>query len=627
MKNLKKQTLTFVLLLLLSTLMISTKIPATTQEEIPRGGILRIEAHGVYTENFNPFSAAHQADYSLHWSLIYETLLYIEEMKNGEWSPCLATGYEWSDDAKTLTFTIREGVIWHDREPFTPEDVAFTFNYILDHEEIDLNGLGDYLEGAAVVGNTVELKFKHANVPGLWYIADLTPIVPEHIWSEVENPAEWTNPNPIGTGPFTLKSFSPAVIHYDSFYPDYWQEGKPYVDGVMIPIYEGNIDATMALVAHEVDWGRLFIADIDETLVAQDPEHNNYWFVRSQPWPMYVNLKKYPLSELGVRQAIAIGVDRWEAVHKIMYDYTEPSGPSGIVVPIHREWWNPSIPEFFEDNNPEGAIAILEGLGYKRGSDGIFKTPDGTRLSFEFATCVGWTDDIETSKLWAKHLERCGIELRLKSYEFSTWINKMERGDFDLIFGWTASGMSPYYAFNTILNSEYSAPIGGRAISNYGRWEDAETDQLLFDFTQATERSEQIRIIQRLQEIFADNLPYIPQYDGCGWFQWQNETFIGWPTPENPYTVIGWGETTGQFTRIAINVHLRPTAPAETPTPTPIVTPTPTPTAAPTETPTPTPTPSPPAASPYLLPGAIGIIIIAVAAALLYRRRTRKSSS
>jgi peptide/nickel transport system substrate-binding protein len=601
-------------------LIASSKIPVTTQEEIPRGGILRIEAHGVYTENFNPFSPGLQADYSLHWSLIYETLLYIEEMKNGEETPCLATGYEWSDDAKALTFTIREGVVWHDGEPFTPDDVAFTFNYILEHEELDLKGIGEYVESVTVEGNTVVFKFKFANVPALWYIADLIPIIPEHLWKDIDNPAEFTNPNPIGTGPFTLKSFSPAVIHYDSFYPDYWQEGKPYVDGVMIPIYEGNVDATMALIAHEVDWGRLFIADIDETFVAKDPEHNKYFFTRSQPWPMYVNLKHPILSELDVRKAIAIGIDRQEAVSKILYDYSEPSGPSGIVVPVHREWWNQDIPEFFEDNDPEGAIALLEGLGYERGSDGIFVTPDGERLSFEYATCAGWTDDIETSKLWAKHLKRCGIELDLQSYEFSTWINKMELGDFDLIFGWTDSGNSPYYCLNVILNSKYSAPIGERAVSNYGRWEDPETDQLLFDFTQATERADQIRIIKRIQEIHAENLPYIPQYDGVGWLQYQTETFVGWPSPENPYTVTGWGQTTGQFTMIALNVHLRPTEPVETPTPTPEETPTPSPTVAPTESPTPSPTPSPGMSS-YLLPGAIVIIIIAAIGALLYRRR------
>ena len=127
----------------------------------------------------------------------------------------LATSSSWSNGFKTLTFTIRNGAKWTDGKPFGAPDVVYTFNAMKSDKAIDLNALwsadgGPLTSVAAKGANQVVFTFKAASEPIFYFVADQTPIVPQHLWSSLDQSKlhSYADSHPVGTGPFTVSSCS-----------------------------------------------------------------------------------------------------------------------------------------------------------------------------------------------------------------------------------------------------------------------------------------------------------------------------------------------------------------------------------------------------------------------------------
>ena len=134
----------------------------------------------------------------------------IVETYSCEEIPWLATGYEWTDP-KTLVFDTRDGVKWNDGKPFTAEDVAFTFNMLKKYPALDLEGVWAVPRLGRGRPATTRSRSRSTSParPRSTMINDVV-IVPEHIWSKVDGPDEFTNSeDPVGTGPMKVKAFNP----------------------------------------------------------------------------------------------------------------------------------------------------------------------------------------------------------------------------------------------------------------------------------------------------------------------------------------------------------------------------------------------------------------------------------
>ena len=113
-----------------------------------------------WTCGFNPFNPSVQGTTV---GFVYETLMFVNTLKNAAETPMLATKYEWSSDKKQLTFTMRDGVKWNDGQPFSAKDVAFTFNLLKKYPGLDLNALWkQILTKVEAKDNTVVFSFKSA---------------------------------------------------------------------------------------------------------------------------------------------------------------------------------------------------------------------------------------------------------------------------------------------------------------------------------------------------------------------------------------------------------------------------------------------------------------------------------
>jgi peptide/nickel transport system substrate-binding protein len=168
--------------------------------------------------------------------------------------PDLATGWSWSEDGTQLTFPLREGVKWHDGRPFTAKDVQCTWDMLLGKspDKLRTNPRKSWyqnLERVTTEGDyTVTFHLKRPQ-PALLALlaAGHSPVYPCHI------PAREMRSHPIGTGPFKFVEFKPNETVRVTKNPDYWKQGRPYLDGVEYTIIPNRSTAILAFIAGNFD--------------------------------------------------------------------------------------------------------------------------------------------------------------------------------------------------------------------------------------------------------------------------------------------------------------------------------------------------------------------------------------
>ncbi|HTW98354.1 MAG TPA: ABC transporter substrate-binding protein, partial [Acidimicrobiales bacterium] len=163
--------------------------------------VVESSPESTITDDFNPYVPT-GAVYNLGATgLIYEPLIEFDLAKPPIYYPWLATKFALSNAGKSITFTIRQGVEWNNGTPFTPADVAFTYNLIKKYPAINLDGLP--IKSVSTSGDTVTVNFAVAQYTNLQDAAGVG-ILPESVWSTVGNPATYADADPVGTGPFML---------------------------------------------------------------------------------------------------------------------------------------------------------------------------------------------------------------------------------------------------------------------------------------------------------------------------------------------------------------------------------------------------------------------------------------
>ncbi len=496
------------------------------------GGVLTIsnEQGGLWTCGFNPFNPAVEF---LSLGTVYEPLVFVNALKSGDTTPWLASKYEWASDNKSVTFTIRDGVKWTDGQPLTAADVLYTFQLMKKNPALDLNAVWSVLSDVQQQGtNQVVMSFKTSAVPYFYYVADQVGIVPEHIWSKISgDPAAYVDYPPVGSGPFKVSPCTPQNITYvrnDS----YWQPGLPKVAKVLYPAYTSNDPANLDLATGKAQWGSQFIPNIDTFYVAKSPD-NHYWFPPLTNVSVFINLKDGTLGDKVVRQAMAYAVDR-EKVSKVAeYGYQPPANQSGIVTPTYADWQDTAQPGYTHDMSK--AQSLLEGAGYKKGSDGIYVSPSGKRLSFGIINIGDYSDWVAAVHEIQTDLKAAGIELKAQNLSSDDYDNRLYNGQFQLAYGDETGGPTPYYEFRQWLYSANSAPIGKPASTNWVRYSNPQTDQLLDQYGATTDPAQQHTIMNQLQTVLLQDVPLIPITEGVDWYQYNTAKFTGWVTKDNPY--------------------------------------------------------------------------------------------
>jgi peptide/nickel transport system substrate-binding protein len=476
--------------------------------------------------NFNPF-AANKAVVGY----TFETLYQVDQNGCTE-HPWLATEYKW-DGTQKLTFTLRDGVKWNDGKPFTADDVVFTYEMIKKNPALDLRGIGPVLDTVTGQGNQVVMTFKSPAVLLFSKIAMLE-IVPKHVWEKEKDPVTFTNSDAVGTGPYTVKTFNNRQMVLERN-PDYWQADKVKVKELRFSkAAQGQTDQ-LRLERGEYDSNAIFVPDIDKVYVAKDPAHNKYWFAPGGVISLYLNLTKAPFDDVGFRRALTGGIDRQEIADKAQFGYVDTASQTGLILPNQKDWLDPDIADegkiaFDEDK----AKQALEDAGYQD-SDGKRLGKDGKPLHFELAIPSGWSDWLQAGQIVKGDLEKLGIQIDVASPQETVYNADRESGRFDMLFGVYGGDCNIQKDYADPLSSAQSAPVGGKAISNFTRWQDGKTDDLLNQLAAAGDDKSQQEAVHGLQQVMMDQVPNIPLWYGAKWFQYRTARASGWPNEKDPY--------------------------------------------------------------------------------------------
>jgi peptide/nickel transport system substrate-binding protein len=492
------------------------------------------ENGATWTCAFSPFNGS---DTLVSVGFVYEPLVYVNPLQNGATTPMLATSWSWGNGNKSLTFTIRSGVKFNDGTPMTAADVVYTFDLIKKNSALDLNGVWSVLTGISQSGsNQVTMTFGSPAVPYFYYIADQTPIVPEHIWSKISNPVTYKDANPVATGAFMVKPCSAQSITYVAN-PHYWQPGEPKLAKVIYPAFTSNDPANTYLATGQAQWGSQFIPNIKAFYTSKNPD-NHYWFPPVANVSLIPNLTVPGLDNTAVRQAMAYAIDRNRVSQIGEYGYEPAGNQSDIVTPTFSSWIDQSAASQYNYGyNPAKAKQILKAAGFTAGPGGVDVSKSGQKLAFTVINIGGYSDWVASMQVIQQELQAVGIQVSADNLSNNDFLDRLYNGNYQLAYNAQTGGPTPYYELRQWLYSANSAPIGKQASSDWERYSNPATDKLIDSYGTTTSATTQRSIVNQLEQVVLKDVPFIPITEEVAWFQYNTAKFSGWPTPSNPYAL------------------------------------------------------------------------------------------
>jgi len=529
-----------VMLTALSCLTIGMVAATVGVASAAKSAVLTIEGNtGVtFTNNFNPFDSSSFATQLSVRSLVNEPLFEFDTLKANTQYPWLATSYAWSNGGKTLTFQLRKGVTWSDGKPFTSADVAYTFDLLNRVPAANVFGVPTMSSNATTTGKyTVALHYATPEYLNITAIAGTALMVPEHIWSKIASPATAVVTSTVGTGPYTLSSYSSTLVKYKV--NPHWWNGKPAPSGVNVPSYTSNTAAATALADGQLTWAGNDIANVKKIFVAKNPKTNHTFFAGGSTVTLEFNVTGTgPLSDPAVRQAISVGIDRSALSLKGETGYEQPATSSGgLILPSQASFLSKSLTkDLSAHSDPAKVASILTADGYAKDSSGFY-AKNGVEIKFAVEDPTAYSDYYADDQLMSNELQAEGIDCTVDGVQASQWYSDSASGNFDTIIHWGNGGVSPYVQYDNWLDYTQSAPIGTSANSDYGRYNSpaAQTALKTLSSTNPSDTSAVTAAVQTLENLVSTQVPVAPLLYGADWDEYSTANFTGFVTAKNPY--------------------------------------------------------------------------------------------
>jgi peptide/nickel transport system substrate-binding protein len=433
--------------------------------------------------NLIPFGGVSSANM---WGkeLMYDSLL--EWDRDLQIQPALAESYEVNEDATSYTFALRQGVLFHNGQEMTANDVKYSFETALAPPApgIEVAFLGNIASVEAVDDYTVTITMSKSDptLPGVVAWSRYTPIVPAGIGDQIN----WLSEG-IGTGPYRLVEYvsNDRVVYTCN--EDYWKPGVPCIKDVTLKVLTDEQSRVAALRSGEIDGGTL-TADVARTLENDESLQILEGLFAAPRVIQFNTTQDVPWRDVRVRQAINLAIDRQEIIDNV---YGGSAEISGAIPPGYGEWSLPAerLQELYTPN-VEQAMALMQEAGLQDGFDVTLQAIAAPREFTQIAEIV------------REQLRPLNINVTVEPLEIGTFATNIGDGTFQ----WAStgrgmrgdpSGFVVDFRSGTALNVKWFGD----------GWANEEIDRLYDEALATADVEARLAAYQRIQEIIAEEAP------------------------------------------------------------------------------------------------------------------------
>jgi peptide/nickel transport system substrate-binding protein len=490
--------------------------------------------NGPQTENHNPFlGSSAGASLGYRW-MIFEPLVMINGIKPTEpGKPWLATEWKWDANYTKLSFTIRDGVKWSDGQPMTADDVAYSFQLRKDHDGLNQDAIP--YGSITATGNKVDLTFPRSQFVNQNKILTVF-VVPKHQWSTLKDPTQDPLKSPIGTGPYTVKSFTPQTTTL-TLRDTYWQD-LPKVKELRYTSYNDNNAQTTALANGSSEWSFVFVPNVKAVYQDKDPKNHKLWFPANLGiHGLWINTTKKPFDNPALRRAMNLVINRDDIFQQgeAGYFYPKIESVTGIPTPAGDSFIAPEYKDKSHSVDLDGAKKELSDAGFKLEGD-VLKDSTGKPVTITLTDPAGWSDYQTDLEIIKDNLSTIGIKATIDKANQDAWFKNIDTGNFDAAMHWTNGGATPFDIYQNIMDGKILKPIGKAGVSgNYGRFNSPEATKALDQYANAADDATRTAALNTLQKIMVEQMPVIPTSASNVGGLYSTKNWVGWPDEQNQY--------------------------------------------------------------------------------------------
>ncbi|MFU8847521.1 MAG: ABC transporter substrate-binding protein [Opitutales bacterium] len=501
---------------------------------------------------FNPQVPNNQAT-SMVLSHLLGTLVDYDP-RRAEFVPSLAKSWEVSEDNRSYTFHLRQGLRWSDGTPFTADDVIFTFDCILAEKQDPETGKmlprypSRYYQQYHIAGekftytkldpHTVRFDLPTVYAPFIYDISQ--PILPRHkLLASFEDGSfqkQWSTqvaiqrPHEIvGLGPFVIHSYRPGERLVLRPNPHYWKadrEGQrlPYLDYLVLKFVAesntavahfatGKSDAS-AIGADDYAWVKKAAETYDFTIYDRGPSTsvNFFWFNQhpgshenGEPYLPPHKLRWF--TDKRFRQAVQYGTNRQGIINAVLFGKGEPL--TSIIPPAQGKWHNPDLPRY--DYDPEKSRALLREAGFSWREDGQLVDVEGIPVAFTLLLVESSASD-KIGVSFVENMKALGMQVKMERIDFATLLRRTDDTfNYDItMLGWGSSSAAydPSGSKALYLSSGQYHMWHPNQSEPATEWE-ARIDELIGLQERTLDMEKRIAYMHEVQAILAEELPLL----------------------------------------------------------------------------------------------------------------------
>jgi len=453
--------------------------------------------------------------------------------------PELAESWE-TRDGREWIFHLRQDVRWSDGEPFTADDVLFTFNDLIYNPDIPANGRqiyiiqGEKIRLEKIDAHTVKFILPSVFAPFLESLSQ--EILPRHVYEPLVDDKSFSfsmgldTPvdEIVGCGPFRIQSYVPGlrvVLKRNPLYykKDEWGQALPYLDEIIFAVVGNQDTALLRFLEGQIDYYSLRPQDI-AILGPQQKEENfrifntgpefgsNFIVLNQNPQanphtgePFVAPHKLRWFTDKRFRRSIAYAINREKIVNIVLYGLGQPQ--YSPVSQANPRFYNPRVKRYPYD--PQEASLLLRETGLiDRDGDGIREDENGNKLQLNFFTNSNSSQRVTIATLIKKDLEDVGFKIHFLPLNFNNLVNKLTSTfDWELILIGLTGGLEPHFGKNVW---SYRGPLHmwNPTREPLNQWEE-DIEDIFNRGVQVLEVPQRKELYDRWQAIVSRELPVI----------------------------------------------------------------------------------------------------------------------